>query len=203
MHHGPRAASGQSPEGGKTAERTWLHGKLLVAMPSMQDPRFRKSVIFLCAHDIGGAMGIVINQELAGVPLSLLLAQLSVTSEGFDSFPVLHGGPVDTARGLLLHTSDVMKSESIRIDRDFAVTGTIEALRDIVAGDGPIDKLFALGYAGWGPEQLETEISENSWLVADADPELVFRTSAHLKWDRALKKMGIDPAFLAASAGHA
>ncbi len=184
--------------------RSWLAGKLLVAMPDMADPRFKKAVIFVCAHDVGGAMGIVINHELAEVPISLLLAQLSVEpADGFADFPVLKGGPVDTARGLLLHSSDVMKKESVRIDTDFAVSGTIEALRDIVSGAGPAGRLFALGYAGWGPDQLESEISQNAWLVVDADPELVFRTPAHQKWERALKKLGVDPTFLTATAGHA
>lgn len=181
-----------------------MTGKLLAAMPAMGDPRFHKSVIFMCAHDGKGAMGIVINNEMSNLPLSLLLNQLSLNvSDDFDDFPVLQGGPVETARGLLLHTSDVLKSESIRIDRDFAVTGTIEALREIVSGEGPGDKLFALGYAGWGAGQLEAEIADNAWLVIDADPELVFRTPAAQKWTAALKKLGVDPAFLSETAGRA
>lgn len=189
---------------GTVSGASFLTGKLLVAMPSMGDPRFHKSVIFVCAHDANGAMGIAINSEMTHVPVSLLLAQLSLpTGDDFDDFPVLQGGPVETARGLLLHSSDVLKTESIRIDRDFAVTGTIEALREIVKGEGPSDKLFALGYAGWGQGQLEAEIAENAWLVVDADPELVFRTDAGQKWNRALKKLGVDPAFLTSAAGRA
>lgn len=195
------AKSGHGIEG---QDRTWLGGKLLIAAPNMSDPRFSKSVIFMCAHDVGGAMGIVINHEMPDVPLSLLLTQLSMTpSDGFADFPVLQGGPVETARGLLLHSGDFCKSESIRIDASFIVTGTIEALREIVSGTGPVDKLFALGYAGWGPNQLEDELSQNAWLVVDADPELVFRTPAHKKWEAALKKLGVDPAFLTMAAGRA
>ena len=183
---------------------SWLTGKLLAAMPVMSDPRFAKSLIFMCAHDAQGAMGIVINNEMTHVPISLLLSQLSVpTGDDFADFPVLQGGPVETARGLLLHTSDVLKTESIIIAPDFAVTGTVDALRDIVAGAGPHEKIFALGYAGWSGGQLEKEINQNAWLVIDADPELVFRPPAGEKWDKALRKLGIDPAFLAASAGHA
>ena len=188
----------------KSDEAPYLDGQLLVAMPSMPDERFARTVIYMCAHSEEGAMGIVINNEMSHVPLSLLLAQLSLpTGEAFEDFPVLQGGPVETARGLLLHSSDVMKSESIRIDRDFAVTGTIEALREIVSGAGPSDKLFALGYAGWSAGQLEQEIAANAWLVVDADPELVFRTPAARKWEKALRKLGIDPGLLSGAAGHA
>lgn len=188
-----------TPNGG-----TWLTGKLLAAMPVMSDPRFKKALIFMCAHDANGAMGIVINNEMTNVPISLLLSQLSVpTGDDFADFPVLQGGPVESARGLLLHSADVLKSESIVIDRDYAVTGTVESLREIVAGAGPHDKIFALGYAGWSAGQLEREINANAWLTVDADPDLVFRTPADQKWDRALRKLGIDPAFLAADAGHA
>ncbi|NBX66846.1 MAG: DUF179 domain-containing protein [Proteobacteria bacterium] len=194
----------QSGSGHTDQDRTWLGGKLLIAGPDMSDPRFRKSVVFLCAHDAGGAMGIVINHELPDVPLSLLLTQLSMKpADGFADFPVLQGGPVETARGLLLHSGDFCKSESIRIDASFIVTGTIEALREIVSGTGPADKLFALGYAGWGPDQLEGEIAQNAWHVVDADPDLVFHTPAALKWEKALKKLGVDPAFLATTAGRA
>ncbi|MCB1538950.1 MAG: YqgE/AlgH family protein [Rhodospirillales bacterium] len=199
----PILPSSGTPADAKPA-RTFLAGKLLLAMPAMGDPRFERAVIFVCAHDAAGAMGIVINNEMSHVPLSLLLAQLSLpTGEAFEDFPVLQGGPVETARGLLLHSSDVMKSESIRIDRDFAVTGTIEALREIVSGAGPSDKLFALGYAGWSAGQLEQEIAANAWLVVDADPELVFRTPAARKWEKALRKLGIDPGLLSGAAGHA
>lgn len=200
----PHHPAGSSAQDGRQ-DRTWLCGKLLLAMPGMTDPRFQRAVIFVCAHDVGGAMGIVINHEMVNVPLSLLLAQLDVTPPegGFADFPVLQGGPVETARGLLLHSSDVMKSESVRIEGGFAVTGTIEALRDAVCGTGPANTLFALGYAGWSPNQLEREIADNAWLVVDADPDLVFRTPIGSKWDKALKKLGVDPAFLAAAAGHA
>lgn len=196
-------ATGKASGEEKSAQQ-WLTGKLLLAMPAMADPRFRRAVIFVCAHDAAGAMGIAINNEMANLPLSLLLSQLSLDPpESFADFPVLHGGPVDTARGLLLHSSDVLKTDSIRIDGDFAVTGTIEALRDIVKGSGPSDKLFALGYAGWGAGQLEAEIADNAWLIVDSDLELVFHTPAGEKWTAALKKLGVDPAFLTASAGRA
>lgn len=203
MHPSLRTAakSGQSQD---SQDRTWLAGKLLLAAPAMSDPRFEKSVIFVCAHDAEGAMGIVINHEMPDIPISVLLAQLSMKpAAGFADFPVLHGGPVESARGLLLHSGDFVKSESIRVDSRFIVTGTVEALREIVGGAGPSEKLFALGYAGWGQGQLEDEIAQNAWLVVEADPDLVFRTPAGQKWERALKKLGVDPAFLMTTAGRA
>lgn len=182
----------------------WLTGKLLMAMPAMSDPRFHKAVIFLCAHDKGGAMGIVINHEMAHVNVSLLLSQLSIEAgSGFGDFPVLQGGPVETMRGFLLHSSDVLKAESIPIQNEFAITGTVEVLRDIMNGEGPRDKLFALGYAGWGPGQLETEIQSNAWLTVEADNDLVFRTPNAQKWEKALAKLGINPAMLSDVAGRA
>lgn len=182
----------------------WLTGKLLLSMPQLTDPRFTKAVIFICAHDVGGAMGIVINQEMAHLPLSFLLDQLALKpSDSFEDFPVMQGGPVETSRGLLLHSTDVLKQDSVRIQDSYAVTGTVEALHDIVTGHGPVDKLFALGYAGWDSGQLESELAGNAWLVVDADPEIVFRTPVSGKWERGLQKLGIDPAFLNASAGHA
>ncbi|HEY8964079.1 MAG TPA: YqgE/AlgH family protein [Alphaproteobacteria bacterium] len=200
MTSGKPDASAELQAGGNQ----FLVGKLLLAMPQMGDPRFKKSVIFICAHDAKGAMGIAINQELDHMPLSLLLAQLSLqTGEDFDDFPVLQGGPVETARGLLLHTADVLKSDSIRIGDSYAVTGTIEALKEIVAGAGPADKLFALGYAGWGGGQLEAELADNAWLIVDADPDLVFRVPADEKWDRAYAKLGVNPGLLNFAAGHA
>lgn len=115
----------------------------------------------------------------------------------------MQGGPVETSRGLLLHSIDVLKQDSIRIHDAYAVTGTVEALQDIVTGQGPTDKLFALGYAGWGAGQLESELAANAWLVVDSDPDIVFRTPVTHKWERGLHKLGIDPAFLTASSGHA
>lgn len=199
-----QSTSTPNDSGFVSAHQRWLSGKLLLSMPQMSDPRFNKAVIFLCAHDPGGAMGIVINQEMSHLPLSFLLDQLSLkTNDDFEDFPVLQGGPVETSRGLLLHSSDVLKQDSIRIEDSYAVTGTLEALQDIVNGTGPADKLFALGYAGWGPGQLEDELSANAWLIVDSDPDIVFRTPVSSKWDKALNKLGIDPAFLTATSGNA
>jgi putative transcriptional regulator len=184
--------------------RTWLNGKLLLATPTMNDPRFEKAVIFICAHDHGGAMGIMINHERPDIVLSELLAQFSCSlPPDCSDFPVFQGGPVETARGLLLHSSGILHSQSIRIDDQFAVTGTIDALRDIISGTPSHYILFALGYAGWSPHQLENELAQNAWLVVDADFDLVFKTPADAKWHKALKKLGVDPNFLASTAGHA
>lgn len=181
-----------------------LSGKLLLAMPGMADTRFTKRVIFVCAHDPGGAMGLVINAVLPHISMGALLEQLEVTGgQNFADVPVLEGGPVDKGRGFLLHSTEALRQETIRIDNDFAVTGTIDALRDMVSGNGPAEKIFALGYAGWGAGQLEAEIADNAWLIADADADLVFKTPLEDKWQAAMQKTGIDPRFLVGVAGHA
>ena len=184
----------------------YLAGRLLLAMPAMGDPRFHKAVIYMCAHDENGAMGLVINHTLPGIDLSQLLQQLHIPpgaqNKTLES-PVMSGGPVETARGFVLHSNDFQQSDTIRIDNHFSVTGTIDALKAIASGDGPENMLFILGYAGWSPGQLDTEIQQNAWLVADPDPELIFGAAPDEKWTRAVKKLGVDPGMLSGDAGRA
>ncbi len=175
-------------------------------MPAMGDPRFHKAVIYVCAHDENGAMGLVINHTLPGVDLSQLLEQLNIQPDGKDGTtgtPVMSGGPVETARGFVLHSKDFEQDDTIKIDNDFSVTGTIDALKAIANGQGPQQMLFILGYAGWSPGQLDQEIQQNAWLVADPDPELIFTATADEKWVRAVQKLGIDPGMLSGEAGSA
>ncbi len=183
----------------------YLTGRLLLAMPAMGDPRFHKAVIYMCAHDENGAMGLVINHVLPGIDLTQLLEQLNITPEQDKTpdTPVLSGGPVETARGFVLHSSDFSQSDTIKIDEKFSVTGTIDALKTIASGEGPDKMLFILGYAGWGSGQLDQEIQQNAWLVTDADPELIFAAAPDEKWDKAIGQMGIDPAMLSGQAGRA
>ncbi len=185
--------------------RSYLTGRLLLAMPAMGDPRFHKAVIYLCAHDENGAMGLVINHTLPGVDLSQLLAQLNIKPEESKApdTVVMSGGPVETARGFVLHSNDFGQADTIKIDDDFSVTGTIDALKAIAGGSGPDKMLFILGYAGWGSGQLDQEIQENAWLVADPDPELIFKAAPEEKWVKAIKKLGVDPAMLSGDAGRA
>lgn len=186
----------------------YLSGKLLLAMPGMTDPRFARAVIFLCAHDANGAMGIVINQTMPDVKFGELLSQIKTSSplelpKNIPAVPVMRGGPVEMARGFLLHGGDYKKPDTIKVDEQFGVTGTVDALKDIAAGKGPEKMVFALGYAGWSAGQLDKELQENAWLSIDADAEIVFKTPPKDKWDRAFKKLGVDPGMLSAAAGRA
>lgn len=182
-----------------------LTGKLLIAMPGMGDPRFEHSVVFLCSHGDDGAMGLVVNKPSADVRLGDLLKQLdiAVPDTGANQ-PVHFGGPVEGARGFVLHSSDYTSSlKTLEVPDGFALTATLDILEDIAVGKGPSRVLMALGYAGWGPMQLESEISANGWLTTDADPDLVFSSDDSGKWRASLKTLGVDPTALSATAGHA
>ncbi|TCP62866.1 putative transcriptional regulator [Rhodovulum bhavnagarense] len=183
-----------------------LSGKLLIAMPGMGDPRFEKSVVYLCAHSDEGAMGLIINKPLKGLSFSDLLEQLGIPSApGARPVRVHFGGPVEHARGFVLHSGDYGgdRDSTLRVDGRFAMSATVDVLADIARGDGPARALLALGYAGWGPGQLEGEIQQNGWLTCEAAPELVFDEADATKWERALRTLGIDPLMLSAAAGHA
>lgn len=185
-----------------------LAGKLLLAMPNIGDPRFNKAVILLCAHDEKGAMGLVINQTAPGVDFRNLLEQTGIISdikldESHMNVPVMAGGPVDQSRGFLLHSNDFVHDDTIRINQYLAVTGTMEALKKLVYGEGPEKALFILGYAGWSPGQLDQELQQNAWLVAEPDQTLVFHGEGEDKWRQAVNRLGFDPAMLSVDAGHA
>lgn len=188
----------------ESAHNPYLVGKLLVAMPQMGDPRFHKAVIFLCAHDANGAMGLVINHTLPGLELSELLTQLHIEGQIHgDDVPVMSGGPVETARGFILHEGQFETVESLEIKSEIYVTGTVEALKAVAQGQGPQKMLFILGYSGWTAGQLDAEMKQNAWLVADADPDVIFSADAEDCWDRILRKIGIDPHMLSGNAGSA
>ncbi len=187
-----------------------LTGKLLIAMPGMGDPRFEHSVVFMCSHTDKGAMGLIINKPAQDVTLSDLLEQLSITAAPPERGPepgkasVHFGGPVEGARGFVLHSPEYESAlHSMQISDDFSMTATLDILEDIAHGQGPARALMMLGYAGWGPGQLENEIVMNGWLTTEADQELVFATKDDAKWAAALKSLGVDPLSLSASAGHA
>ncbi|RMD46616.1 MAG: YqgE/AlgH family protein [Alphaproteobacteria bacterium] len=181
-----------------------LAGKLLVAMPGMGDPRFAHSVVLLCAHGEEGAMGLIVNKP-SEVAFSDLLGQLGVpVPEEAKSIRVHFGGPVELGRGFVLHSPEYRLPEgTMAVGEDFAMTATVDILRDIAAGRGPQRMLMMVGYAGWAPGQLEGEIRDNGWLVADASPELVFDLDDASKWDAAVRSLGIDPRLLAADGGSA
>lgn len=182
----------------------YLTGRFLLAMPGMQDERFQKTVIYVCAHGPEGAMGLVVNKPLDSISFPDLLEQLDIvmppSGEGIE---VLFGGPVETGRGFVLHSPDYMHDATMVVDEDVALTATIDILRAIAEGDGPAQSLLALGYAGWGPGQLDDEIMANGWLSLDSDPTLLFETDVDDKWTAAMRKLGIDPLMLSDEAGHA
>ncbi len=189
----------------KTEDTTRLGGKLLIAMPGMGDARFHKSVIFLCAHSEDGAMGLIVNKPSPALCFDELLEQLSIESGArARSLPIYFGGPVELNRGFVLHSGDYLQSgNTIRVDEEFGMTASLEVLKALARGDGPQKALLALGYAGWGPGQLESEIARNSWLISDTSLELVFSSDDNGKWAGALGALGIDPRLLSTSAGRA
>ena len=184
----------------------YLTGQLLVAMPAMRDPRFARSVIYICVHNADGAIGLVVNRLVGSIEFGDLIEQLDMKFGEADlvaSPPVHFGGPVDTERGFVLHSADYQSEETLDIDEEFGLTATVDIVRTIASGSGPKSHLLALGYAGWGPGQLDGEIQENAWLNVDADNALVFDTDLDSKWDRALAKLGVDSALLSSEAGRA
>lgn len=182
-----------------------LAGDLLIAMPQMQDPRFARSVVYLCAHsEAEGAMGLVINKPLVSLSLDELYSHLSLEPARLNQSRRVHfGGPVDPGRGFVLHTTDYAEDATLKIGGDFAVTATLDILRAIGTGEGPRRSILALGYAGWAPGQLDAEIQANGWLSVPADAELVFGDDLDGKWQRALAKLGVELSALSTDAGHA
>jgi putative transcriptional regulator len=182
----------------------YLTGQLLIAMPQMNDPRFVRTVIYICAHTADGAMGLVVNREIEALTFPDLLKQLNIDAEVVDDkIQVLFGGPVETGRGFVLHSSDYVQNATMLVDKRVGLTATMEVLKDIASGNGPRLNLLALGYAGWGPGQLDAEIHANGWLTVPADDELIFDPDLDNKWERALAKIGIDFSMLSGEAGHA
>jgi putative transcriptional regulator len=193
-------------------ESGYLDGQLLVAMPVMGDPRFERSVIYLCAHSSEGAMGIIVNHPAGSINFPELLVQLDIIQkadrirlpENAGMMKVLKGGPMDTGRGFVLHTSDFfIQDATLPIDGEICLTATVDILKAIARGAGPKHAVLALGYASWAPGQLENEIQHNGWLHCDADPDLIFGRDVEEKYLRALRKIGIDPGMLSNDAGHA
>jgi putative transcriptional regulator len=190
----------------------FLDGQMLIAMPGMSDPRFDRSVVFMCAHSDNGAMGIIVNKRAPMISFSELLDRLEILPQesriklpdDVQSMLVQFGGPVEPGRGFVLHTSDYFSADtSLPIDERVALTATLDILRAIAGGQGPRRSLLALGYAGWAPGQLEDEIQRNGWLSCAADEDLLFSHDLDNKYLNALHKIGVDPAMLSGEAGHA
>lgn len=193
-------------------DRGFLDGQFLVAMPGMSDERFSRSVIYICAHTSEGTMGLVLNQRAPQVKLPQILVQLGVLPEGSpivlptkaQQVNVLRGGPVETGRGFVLHSSDFyVASATMPVDEGLCLTTTIDVLKAIARGEGPDRALLALGYAGWDAGQVESEIKENAWLSCPADPEIIFDDGIETKYERVMRMLGVDPAMLSTTAGRA
>ncbi len=212
----PEAAhdSAEPTRGEINPERSqgYLDGQMLIAMPVMDDERFARSVIYICAHSAEGAMGIIVNRPARAIDFCELLVQLEIIDkaeqiklpETAETMKVMKGGPVETGRGFVLHSSDFfIKNATLPIDEGICLTATLDILKAIASGTGPSRALLALGYAGWAPGQLENEIQSNGWLHCPADPDLIFGADSEDKYPRALRKIGIDPGMLSNEAGHA
>jgi putative transcriptional regulator len=207
-----RRGAGKSRPGERAGKRGYLDGQMLIAMPTMGDERFARSVIYICAHSSEGAMGIVLNHPASHISFRDLLVQLDVVKDSdkiqlpppAHRVKVLRGGPVETSRGFVLHSSDFfIENSTLPIDEGVCLTATLDILKAIARGEGPRSALLALGYAGWAPGQLENEIHQNGWLHCSADLDLIFGQDTETKYQRALKKIGIDVGMLSSEAGHA
>ncbi|WP_113159862.1 YqgE/AlgH family protein [Brucella pseudogrignonensis] len=191
-------------------EQGFLNGQFLLAMPGMNDERFARAVIYICAHSEEGAMGFIINQ-LQPVGFPDLLRQIGVIDdENLIVLPsraqnmiVRNGGPVDRTRGFVLHTDDYMVDSTMPVSEDVCLTATVDILRAIYGGGGPAQALMTLGYSGWSPGQLDMEFAENGWLACPAPMDMLFDSDIAGKYDRLMARMGIDVTRLVSEAGHA
>lgn len=183
----------------------FLDGRILIAMPGMQDPRFHRSLVYLCAHSADGAMGLIVNKRADDLKLKDLFGRLGIPiGSGIARKPVHYGGPVEMGRGFVLHSSDYHSDEAtMQVDDGTSMTATLDILHAMATDRGPDRAIIALGYAGWAPGQLEAELQANGWLACPADEGLLFGTDEDSKWDKALAKIGVHPAMLSSTGGRA
>jgi putative transcriptional regulator len=181
-----------------------LTGQIIVSMPSLEDERFFKTVIYMCAHSSEGSMGIIINKKIDYDLYPDLLEQLGI-DKPLDNKKLFirYGGPIECGRGFVLHSDDMMRKETLNIDKGVALTSTAEFFDDLSKGDGPKNSILALGYAGWGPGQLELEIMQNSWMPLTIDTNFLFDNEVSRKWIQAYKILGVDPNNLSFQSGNA
>jgi putative transcriptional regulator len=189
---------------GWPAHTSWLEGQLLVATPQVQGDLFTQSVIYLFAHNEEGAMGLIVNKPLDQIHYTEVLEQLGIAvSPAMRELSVMHGGPVEEQRGFLLHSNDYESDVSLRHENGLSVTASASILKDIAQGKGPRHRLLLLGYAGWGPGQLEAEMEQNSWISVPVEPSIVFEEENDAKWTLAAGVLGIDMSRFSPTAGHA
>ncbi|KQQ47315.1 hypothetical protein ASF61_01285 [Duganella sp. Leaf126] len=183
-----------------------LANHFLIAMPSMQDPVFGGTVVYVCEHNENGVLGVVINKP-TDMTMQVLFERidLKLDSEQDSAVdqPVMFGGPVQDDRGFVLHTPGQRYSSSLTVTSDVAFTTSIDVLEAVASGEGPPRMLVSIGYAGWSPGQLESEIGRNGWLTVGADPDILFDVPIEQRYTAAIRLLGIDPLMLASEAGHA
>ncbi len=189
----------------ESTEAEFLDGQILIAMPGMQDPRFHRSLVYLCAHSADGAMGLIVNKRADELELKDLFGKLGIPiGGGIAREPVHYGGPVEMRRGFVLHSSDYHSDDAtMQVDDATSMTATLDILHAMATDCGPDRAIIALGYAGWAPGQLEAELQANGWLACPADETLLFGADEDSKWDQALAKIGVHPAMLSSTGGRA
>ena len=180
-----------------------LTGQIIVSMPSLQDERFYKTVIYICAHSSEGSMGIIINKKIDYDLFPNLLEQLGIDKPINKKLFLRYGGPVESGRGFVLHSDDIVRKETLNIGKGVALTNTSEFFHDLVKGKGPKNSILALGYAGWQPGQLENEIIQNSWMSLPVEANFIFDEALSKKWNEAYKLLGINPLNLSSDSGRA
>ncbi|MEZ0496556.1 YqgE/AlgH family protein [Sphingomonas sp. IW22] len=181
----------------------FLTGQFLLAMPGIGDPRFDRAVIAICAHDAEGALGIGIGATIDGLTLHDVLQQFDIPTDGVEAAPVHFGGPVETRRGFVIHSTDWNGQDTVDVAGRWALSGTVDVLRAIAEGTGPSRWLVALGYAGWSEGQLDEEMTRHGWFNVAGDEALLYDTGVDRRWVSGFRGAGIDPAMLANSAGQA
>jgi len=197
--NGPHA--GNAPATGPI-DSADLQGRFVIAMPNLEDPNFHKTVVLVCEHDKAGSMGIVVNRSMP-FTLGQVYEGQEIEGRDHDDEPVHYGGPVQTEVGFILYRGDGPLAGAVHVAGDVYLGTSVELLRMIADGEGPAPFLFALGYAGWAPEQLDSELARNDWLVAQGDPEIIFSLPAEERWEHAVRSLGIEPGHLANMSGSA
>ncbi|QDL91923.1 YqgE/AlgH family protein [Paroceanicella profunda] len=190
---------------GETETTDFLSGKVLIAMPGIGDPRFERSVIFLCSHSEEGALGLIVNRPAPGIGFADLLGQLDIEEgSGTRQLRIMLGGPVERSRGFVLHSDDYSLTEAtLPVAEGIGMTASVDILRALATGEGPEHAVLALGYSGWGPGQLEEEIRANGWITGDVDDALLFGEDDAGKWTAALQRLGVDASMLSRDGGMA
>ena len=182
----------------------FLEGQLLIATPAITDERFLKSVIFICSHDKNHAMGLVLNKINKDVNFKIFCDLMSINTINFNNNKnVRIGGPMDTNRGFVLHSSDHVLPDTKIINKSFGMTSSIDIIKEIASGKGPSSSIITVGYSGWFSGQLESELKENSWLTLPATPEIVFNTELNSVWELSLNELGIKPSQISSNFGNA